>query len=624
MKSNHIANPDPLFATSTSSGQKTRDQIEERHKWRLEPVYASDSEWEKDFERVSGWLPELDSFRGRLSESASALLECLQTRDRIYEILSRLSVYASLKRDEDTRESKYQGMADRIRKVSTTAGEKMSYFAPELIATDESTLEGYLKADANLALYRHHIDDIVRAREHTLSPREEEIIAMTADMSRAPYDAFSMLNNADLKFPTIKDEQGNEVELTHGRYYLFIESADRRVRKDTFENFFGTFEKYKNTLASTLSSQVKRTIFYARIRTYPSALHAALDGYNIPVSVFENLIETTNRNLAPLHRYMALRKRAMKLDELHVYDTNPPLVPSMEMKFEYDEAIELIKTGVQPMGSDYGDSVRRAFTDGWIDVHETEGKRSGAYSSGTYGTPPYILLNYNGTLDDVFTVAHELGHSMHSYLSVKTQPFVYSDYSIFVAEVASTASESLLMAHLLSQATDPKQRLYLINHWVDQIRGTFFTQVFFAEFEWMIHKAAEAGTPLTHESLSQMYGDLFTRHLGPDLISDDLNRYGWSRIPHFYYNFYVYQYATGYAAAAALSQKILDGEKGALAAYKGFLSSGSSAYPIDLLKRAGVDMTTSGPVEDTIRLFDRLVGEMEDLLGLGTSSAPNN
>jgi oligoendopeptidase F len=624
MKSNHTAVPGPLFATSTASGQKTRDQIEERYKWRLEPVYASVGEWGIDFERVSGWLPELDSFRGRLTESASTLLKCLQTRDRIYEILGRLSVYASLKRDEDTRESKYQGMADRIRKVATTAGEKMSYFAPELIATLESTLQGYLKADANLALYRHHIDDIVRAREHTLSPREEEIIAMTADMSRAPYDAFSMLNNADLKFPTIKDEQGKEVELTHGRYYLFIESADRRVRKDTFENFFGTFEKYKNTLASTLSSQVKRTIFYARIRKYPSALHAALDGYNIPVSVFENLIATTNRNLAPLHRYMALRKRAMNLDELHVYDTNPPLVPSMEMKFEYDEATELIKNAVKPMGSDYGEIVNRALTDGWIDVHETEGKRSGAYSSCTYGTPPYILLNYNGTLDDVFTVAHELGHSMHSYLSGKTQPFVYSDYSIFVAEVASTASESLLMAHLLSQATDPRQRLYLINHWVDQIRGTFFTQVFFAEFEWMIHKAAEEGKPLTHESLSQMYGDLFTRHLGPDLISDDLNRYGWSRIPHFYYNFYVYQYATGYAAAAALSQKILDGSEGALAAYKDFLSSGSSAYPIDLLKRAGVDMTTSSPVEDTIRLFDRLVGEMEDLLELETSPAPNN
>jgi oligoendopeptidase F len=271
------------------------------------------------------------------------------------------------------------------------------------------------------------------------------------------------------------------------------------------------------------------------------------------------------------------------------------------------------------MGSDYGDIVDRAFTSGWIDVHETVGKRAGAYSSGTYGTPPYILLNYNGNLDDVFTVAHELGHSIHSYWSTKTQPIVYADYSIFVAEVASTASESLLMAHLLSQATLPQERLYLINHWVDQIRGTFFTQVLFAEFEWMIHKAVEEGIPLTHDSLCQMYGELFGRYLGPDVVQDDLNRYGWSRIPHFYYNFYVYQYATGYAAAAALSQKILDNDEGALSAYKKFLSSGSSAYPIDLLKRAGVDMTTSGPVEDTIRLFDRLVGELEELLGLGES-----
>lgn len=592
-----------------------RESIPDRYKWQLEPVYSSDEAWEMEFQRVSGWVPELEKYKGRLKDGPEVLLQCLRTRDRIFEVLGRLSVYASLKRDLDTRESRFQALSERIRKVSTTAGEKSSFFAPELIALDPALLQRYFTQEPELGMYRHHIEDVVRAREHTLTPREEEIVAMTADMSRGAYDVFSMLNNADLKFPMIKDETGNPVELTHGRYYLFMESPERRVRKEAFEAFFGTYEKYKNTLAASLSAQVKRTLFYARVRKYESALHAALDDNNIPVQVFENLISTTRAHLAPLHRYMALRKRAMKLDELHPYDTAPPLVPEADIKFEYDEAEKLVKSALGAMGREYNQVIERAFAERWIDVHETTGKRSGAYSSGSYGTPPYILLNYNNTLDSVFTLAHELGHSMHSYYSHRTQPFTYSGYSIFVAEVASTASESLLMAHLLRQAKDRRQRLYLLNHWVDQIRGTFFTQVMFAEFEWTIHKRMEAGEPLTHESLSEIYGELYKAYHGPDLVQDDVNRFGWSRIPHFYYNFYVYQYATGYAAAATLSQRILEQGDAARGPYLEFLRSGSSAYPIDLLKRAGVDMTTPAPVEDTIRLFDRLVTEMESLLG---------
>jgi oligoendopeptidase F len=602
-------------AAPATSRLPLRESIPDRHKWQLEPVYASDAAWEAEFQRVAGWVPELESFKGTLKNGPQALLKCLRSRDRIFEVLGRLSVYASLKRDLDTRESKYQALSERIRKVATTAGEKSSYFAPELIALDPAVLEGYFKAEPELGLYRQYIDDVVRAREHTLSPAEEEIVAMTADMSRGAYDVFSMLNNADLKFPNIQDENGQSVELTHGRYYLYMESPDRRVRKEAFEAFFGTYEKYKNTLAAALSAQVKRTLFYARVRKYESALHAALDDYNIPIPVFENLIQATRANLAPLHRYMALRKRAMKLQELHPYDTAPPLVPEADMKFEFDEAEKLVKTALGPMGPEYTQIIERAFSDRWIDVHETTGKRSGAYSSGSYGTPPYILLNYNNTLDSVFTLAHELGHSMHSYYAHRVQPFIYSGYAIFVAEVASTASESLLMAHLLKLAKDPRQRLYLLNHWVDQIRGTFFTQVMFAEFEWTIHKRMEAGEPLTHESLSEIYGELYKAYHGPDLVQDEVNRYGWSRIPHFYYNFYVYQYATGYAAAATLSQRILERGEAARGPYLDFLRSGSSAYPIDLLKRAGVDMTTPAPVEDTIRLFDRLVTEMETLLG---------
>lgn len=600
---------------STQARLPLRESIPERHTWQLEPVYASDEAWEAEFQRVSGWVPELEEYKGRLKDGASVLLQCLRTRDRIFEVMGRLSVYASLKRDLDTRESRYQAKAERIRKLSTTAGEKSAYFAPELISLDPVLLERYFAQEPELGAYRHHIDDVVRAREHTLSPREEELVAMTADMARGAYDVFSMLNNADLKFPMITDEHGDSVELTHGRYYLFMESQDRRVRKEAFDAFFGTYEKYKNTLAAALSAQVKRTLFYARVRKYESALHAALDDYHVPWQVFENLIVTTRRNLAPLHRYMSLRKRVMKLDSLHPYDTAPPLVPEADLRFEFEEAETLVKSALAPMGHEYNQIIERAFAERWIDVHETTGKRPGAYSSGSYGTPPYILLNYNNTLDSVFTLAHELGHSLHSYYSHRAQPFVYSGYAIFVAEVASTASESLLMAHLLKSAKDPRQRLYLLNHWVDQIRGTFFTQVMFAEFEWTIHKRMEAGEPLTHESLAELYGELYQAYHGADLAQDEVNRIGWSRIPHFYYNFYVYQYATGYAAAATLSQRILEQGEKARGPYLEFLRSGSSAYPIELLKRAGVDMTTPTPVEDTIRLFDRLVSEIESLLG---------
>ncbi len=613
-----IENP-RLHATATAApkaGLPSRDEIPDRHKWLLDPIFANDEAWEGEFTRASGWIDELDTFKGRLGEGAGVLLSCLRTRDRIFEVLGRLAVYASLKRDLDTRDSRYQALTDRIRKVSTTAGEKSSHFAPELIALEASVLKRYFAEEPDLGMYRHYIDDVVRAREHTLSPREEEILAMTADMSRGAYDVFSMLNNADLKFPTIQDEQGQSVELTHGRYYMFMESPDRRVRKDAFDGLFGTYEKYKNTLAAALSAQVKRTIFYARVRKYPSALHAALDDNNIPVQVFERLIAATRANLAPMHRYLKLRKRVMKLDELHAYDTAPPLVPEADVKFDFEAAQKLVTEALSPMGREYVQVIERAFSERWIDVHETPGKRSGAYSSGSYGTPPYILLNYNRTLDSVFTLAHELGHSVHSYFSERTQPFVYSGYSIFVAEVASTASESLLMAHMLERATEPSKRLYLLNHWVDQIRGTFFTQVMFAEFEWTIHKLVEAGEPLTHESLSLLYAELYQAYHGTTLTQDELNRFGWSRIPHFYYNFYVYQYATGYAAAATLSQRILEQGDAARGPYLEFLRSGSGAYPIDLLKRAGVDMTTPAPVENTIRLFDRLVREMEQLLGV--------
>jgi len=602
-------------------GLPSRDQVDHELKWRLDAIYATDEAWDQDLARVQAWLPEVRGYQGKLGESAETLLAAFKSRDRLLEVTGRLAVYAQMRRDEDTRNPFYQGKAERISKLGTAIGEALSYMAPEILAIDPARLDGFIAAHEGLALYRHHVDEIVRMRPHTLSPREEELVAMTADLSRGPVSIFSMLNDADLKFPTIKDEHGHDLELTKGRYYKLMESSDRRVRKESFEAFLGTYKAYRNTWAAALQAHVKRDIFYARVRKHGSALHSALHGNNIPTAVFENLIATVNANLAPLQRYCALRKRALGYDELHPYDMAAPMVPKARISYTYEEASRLVRDGLAPMGPEYSAVLARAFHEGWIDVVETEGKRSGAYSSGAYGTRPYILLNFDDTLSSVFTLAHELGHSMHSYYANDAQPFIYADYPIFLAEVASTASESLLMDHLLKQTTEPGRRLYLLEHWVDQIRGTFFTQVMFAEFEWEIHKRAEAGEPLTHESLSALFGELYSRYHGPVLHNDELNHCGWSRIPHFYYNFYVFQYATGYSAAAALSQNILkDGEK-ALQPYLGFLRSGCSAYPIDTLRSAGVDMLTPKPIEDTIRLFDRLLDEMEPLLAVVQSSS---
>lgn len=603
-----------IAAAAQSAKIPTRDDIEARYKWDLKSIYDSDEAWEVDFARISEWTPELTTFKGRLGESAEVLLECLQSGDRIRETLGRLSVYAHLKRDEDTRVSTYLAMSDRIARAATSVGESMSYFAPELLALDAGRLDTFIAGCKDLEIYRHSLNDILRTRAHTLSAREEEIVSMTAEMARGPQTIFSMLDNADLKFPTITDESGNSAELTKGRYYRFMESPDRRVRKDAFEAFYGTYSNYKNTWAAALHSNLKRSVFYTRVRNYDSTLHSALDGYNIPLTVFENLVSTVIANLKPLHHYSALRKRVLDLDDLQPYDMSTPLISKAQKNYTYQEAVTLVKAGLKPMGDEYCAVLDRAFEDGWIDVHESEGKRSGAYSSGTYGTKPYILLNYNNTLDSVFTLAHELGHSLHSYHATRAQPLVNSDYAIFVAEVASTASEALLMTHLLNETDDRNTRLYLINHWLDQIRGTFFTQVMFAKFEWEIHKRAEAGQPLTQEHLGEMFGELYLQFHGSPMAAHPLNIYGWCRIPHFYLNYYVYQYATGYAAASSLSQGILTHGDTALKPYLEFLSSGSSAYPIELLQRAGVDMTQPEPITATISLFKRLLTEFEELL----------
>jgi oligoendopeptidase F len=466
-----------------------------------------------------------------------------------------------------------------------------------------------------LQVYEHYLDELLRQKEHTLSAQEEAILAQVAELANAPSEIFTMINNADMKFPEIIDEDGEVKELTHGRYIRFLESRERRVRQDAFKAMYETFKKQKNTLAATLNANVKKDIFYARVRRYPSVLEAALDKDNIPVSVYTNLIETIHEALPVFQRYLSLRKKVLGLDELHMYDLYVPLIEDRQITYGYEVATRLVRDSLKPMGEEYLAVVDQAFNNRWIDVYENVGKRSGAYSSGTYGTPPYMLLNYQGNLNDVYTLTHELGHSVHSYFSRESQPYIYSDYTIFVAEVASTLNEALLTHYFLEKTDDPTQRMVILNHYLESFRGTVFRQTMFAEFEKMIHEKAEAGEALTADRLNEWYYELNRTYFGPDVVIDEDIALEWARIPHFYYNFYVYKYATGFAAATALSQQIIHEGEAAVERYLSFLKSGGSDYPLELLKKAGVDMTSPEPVRQALKVFERTLSELEQLLG---------
>ena len=591
-----------------------RKGIDPRYKWRLEDIYSSDELWEKDFREVGKKIPELESYRGKLGESAEKLLALMQLQDSLNVTLSRLYVYANMRRDENTASDTYQALADRASTLSTNCSSAASYIVPEILQIPEERLTGWLAGNHGLQFYAHHFENLLRTRSHTLSPAEEKLLALSGEVTRMPRNIFSMLDNADISYPSIKDENGNEVELTKARYSKFMESADRELRKRAFEAFYGTYNHYENTLASLLSAIVKRDIFYARARNYGSSLEAALDGDNIPAAVYDNVVATLNANLEPLHRYVALRKRVMGLDAVHPYDIYTPLFPELAKEYAYDEAVALVEKALQPMGEQYREAMQRGFGGGWIDVYETKGKRSGGYSWGAYGTHPYILLNYNGTLHEVFTVAHEMGHALHSYFTWSSQPPVYGDYTIFVAEVASTTNEALLIDHLLKVTTDRKEKLSLLDHQVRQIQGTVYIQALFAEFEREIHRQAEAGEPLTSTGMGNLIAELYRRYFGPGMVVDDIYKINWGRIPHFYNNFYVYQYATGFSAATLLSEKILGEGSAARERYLGFLKSGSSDYSINLLKNAGVDMTGPEPILAVARTLSRLLDQMEELL----------
>ncbi len=604
-----------IFSSVSLQGSNlpVRSEIAERYKWHTADIFPSDAAWEAGFQQVEKQLPALSAFTGKLGDSAKTLLAALQLRYGIEELLQRLYLYAWLKSDEDTRVSTYQAMRDRVTALATKFNQAAAFIQPEILTLPEEGLRAFMAENRELQAYEHYFDNVLRIKPYTLPREQEQLLALAGDMAQGPYTIFSMFNNADIKFPAIEDENGQMVEVTKGRYAMLMESRHRRVRRDAFSAMYSTYGNWTNTLAASLSTAVKRNIFYSRARKYPSARHAALDENNIPVEVYDNVIQSVNAHLDPLHRYMRLRKEMLQLEALHPWDLYVPLVSEVKMEFSYEDALEMIREGLQPLGETYLAALEQAMQDHWIDVYENQGKRSGAYSWSTYGVHPYILLNYNNTLNNVFTLVHELGHALHSHFTNQHQPFHYSSYTIFVAEVASILNETLLMNHLLKTTKDPRKKWYLLNQQVDQIRGTVYNQALFAEFEMIIHEQVEKGEALTAEYLSDLTRELYIRYFGDAFVMDTEFAINWCRIPHFYYNFYVYQYATGMSAATALSHRILAGDRDARDAYLRFLTRGCSDYSINLLQDAGVDMTSPEPIRATTTLMQELLQEMEKL-----------
>lgn len=593
----------------------TRDEVKVEETWRLEDIFATDADWEQEYDEVEKLSEQGESYKGTLNNGPEALLEALTYRDTISQRLRRLNVYAHLKTDQDTTNSFYQAMDGRIRTLVVKVSTTLSFFLPELLSIEEGILNDWIEQYEELKLYKQEIEELNKQRPHVLPAQQEALLAQLSEVTGSPSETFSMLNNADLTFPKVKNEDGEEVELSHGRFIGFLESDDPQVRQDAFKAMYSKYGEFKNTFASTLSGNVKANNVNARIRNYLSAREAAMSNNHIPEQVYENLVSTINKNVHLLQRYVALRKKVFELEDLHMWDLYAPLVQDANMKFSYEEASQTMLDSFHPLGEDYVSIVKEGLENRWVDVRENVGKRSGAYSSGTYGTNPYILMNWHDNANNLFTLAHEFGHSVHSYYSRKYQPFVYSGYSIFVAEVASTVNEALLNDHLLKTIDDEQKRIFLLNHWLDGFRGTVFRQTMFGEFEHLIHQLDQQGVALTAEKLTEEYYALNQKYFGDDLVVDEEIGLEWARIPHFYYNYYVYQYATGYSAAVALSNQILSEGEPAVERYiNNFLKAGSSDYPIEVLKKAGVDMTTAEPIEEACRVFEEKLNELESLL----------
>jgi len=598
-----------------------RPDVNERYKWNLELIYPSLEAWEKAFSDVEAKLSALSAFSGKIYNSAF-LLSYLKNNEAVSEELGKLYVYANMKSHEDLRVTVYQGLADRAENLSMRYSAATSFFQPEILAMPDGCLQGFIDENEDLKRYDFYFKSLLKQKEHVLSKNEEELLAQTQEIGSVAHNAFTMLTDADMKFPVIRDVNGQDVELTEERYYKLSRSKSRDVRKAAFEGLLGTYGLYKNAFGALYSGSVKGDIFYSRARRYKNSLDAALFPDNVPESVYDNVVRTANEHLPLLHEYMSLRKRALNLDELRLYDLNVPISEEPLSDVPYESALDMTASALTPLGDGYVADVRRGFSERWIDAYENQGKRKGAYSWGSYGTRPYVLLNYNGTLRDVFTVAHEMGHSLHTWYAHGSQPQVYADYTILLAEVASTTNEALLLEHLLAKSKEKPaskraaEKKWLLAYYFDMVRTTFFRQAMFAEYERETHRRAESGGSLTPEWLCGLWGDLCAKYHGPVVI-DEAIKMEWARIPHFYSAFYVYKYVTGFTAAGAFANAILDGERTGDTSvrdrYMDFLKSGSSAYSLDILKKAGVDLESPEPFERTMSTFRSKLKEAKKL-----------
>ncbi len=591
-----------------------RSEIPVEYTWNLADMYPTVEDWEAEIAAIQKMTDELARMEGKLTSSADALFDGLELSARMEQKLDLAYNYASRLSDEDTKNAKHQAMLQRLAAIVAEIAGRLAFWDPEILALDNAVLEQYYAEKPALSLYRRHIEEIQREKPHRLSSAMEKLMAMTTEIRNTPGRTYSIFTNSDMVFPEVTDENGDTVRLTHGRFIGFQESTDRRLRREAFEKLYHTYQQYKNTIASLYSGQVKSQIFNARARSYASSLDAAVTANDVSPKVYENLVRTVNANLDKLHRYVRLRKKCLGLDELHMYDIYTPMIPDAAKEIPFETARETVLRALAPLGEDYVRTVREGFSSRWIDVYENEGKRSGAYSSGAYGVHPYVLLNYSGSLDSMFTLAHEMGHAMHSYYSNASQPFIYADYRIFVAEVASTCNEVLLMEYLLKNTADKKERAYLLNHYLDSFKGTVYRQTMFAEYEMKTNQMAEAGESLTADVLDKVYFDLNQKYYGPDMVSDPEIATEWARIPHFFYNFYVYQYATGFSSAVAIARGILKNGAPAVEAYKRFLSGGCSKPPVELLKIAGVNLETPKPIQDALDVFGEILSELEALV----------
>ncbi|CAH2214962.1 oligoendopeptidase F [Tepidibacter aestuarii] len=604
----------PLLSFADQVSYTNRSDIPKEYTWSTEDIYLTDNAWEEDFKKLEESIPKVESYKGKLKQE-KYILEVLNLKEEMFRLEQKLYVYASLKRDEDNSNEKYSAMADRAEGINTKVTEAFSFVEPEILSLSEEKLKSFTEKE-EFEDYDVYLNNLLRTKQHSLSQEGERILALASDIGAMPETIYSKYDDLDRKAEDITLDNGKTIKVTYATYSKLLDNPNRDVRKKAFESMFKSYEKNINTIAANLSAEVKTNIFFAKSRNYNSALEGSLDSDNIKPEVYNNIVEAVNDNLEPLHRYVSLRKKILGIeDKVRYYDMYVSMVKQSGNEYiDYEKAKNMVKEALYPLGDNYIKDLDKAFQERWVDVYENENKSSGAYSWGTYDTHPYVLLNYNGTLDSVSTLAHELGHAMNSYYSNKTQPYSKSDYPIFTAEVASTTNEALMLDYLIKNAKTKEEKMYLINSYLEQIRGSIYTQIMYAEFEKTIHEAAENGEALTSEFLNKTWGNLMSKYYGEDFEVDDLSKVWWSRIPHFYYNFYVYKYATGLSSGIILSENMINNEEGARDAYLEFLASGGNDYPVEMLKKAGVDMTTTEPVEKALQKFDELLTELENLM----------